>query len=99
MEYYFDYGFMKEGKWLDGIHRQEHYSDGKRAFERYCEIQRKGRKNEQKLKEQKLIPEGNDFTCTLDILHEGKPNLNAAFSFFIDAFNKLSAEQKRKADN
>ena len=92
MDYRFDYGFVKDNKWLDGQHKQERYSDGKRAFARYIEIQRNGKKAEEDLKAKGMLPEGNKFICTIDIYLNGEYNGAATFEFFWDAFCVLNQE-------
>ena len=95
MLYFFDYGFAKDRKWLDGQHKKEKYDDGKQAFARYLEIQRKGKKAEAELKEKGMLPEGNTFLCTVDIFHNGEYNFGATFNFFLDAFDVLNGEQPK----
>lgn len=94
MTYYFDYGFVKDRQWLDGAHKQESYENGKQAFERYCEIQRNGKKAEEALKQRNMLPEGNRFLCTLDIRdNKGEYNLAACMQFFFDAFDALNTKE------
>ena len=95
MQYYFDYGFAKDQRWLDGQHKKESYDDGKLAFQRYLEIQRNGQKAEKDLREKNMLPEGNHFFCTVDIRHNGEWNFAACFKFFTDAFEILNSEQKQ----
>ena len=93
MKYYFDYGFAKDGKWLDGQHKLESYDNDKQAFARYIEIQMKGRKAEMDLKAKNMLPEGNTFQCTIDVFHDGEYNLGASLAFFEAAFNVLKDKQ------
>ena len=79
MKYYFDYGFAKDNKWLDGQHKLEVYEDGKQAFARYIQIQMNGKKNK--------------FLCTIDVFNNGEYNLGASLAFFEDAFNVLKDKQ------
>lgn len=89
MKYYFDYGFAKNERWLDGQHKREVYDNGKQAFARYIEIQMNGKKAEMDLMEKKMLPEGNHFICTIDVFNDGEYNLEASLAFFEDAFNVL----------
>jgi len=93
MIYFFDYGFAKDGKWLDGQHRREKYEDGKQAFARYIQIQMNGKKAEMDLKAKNMLPEGNKFLCTIDVFNNGEYNLSASLAFFEDAFNVLKDKQ------
>lgn len=93
MIYQFDFGFVKNGRWLDGAHKEETYENGKQAFARYIEIQRKGRQAEEALKKQGMLPEGNRFLCTVDIFHNGEYNLAASIAFFKDAFDILKKDK------
>ncbi len=93
MTYYFDYGLQKDGNWLEGIHKEESYTDGKRAFARFIEIQRNGKRIEKDLADKNLLPKGNKFLCVLDIEHNGESNLSAAIAFAKDAFDILKNEQ------
>ena len=93
MKYYFDYGFAKDNKWLDGQHKLEVYEDGKQAFARYIQIQMNGKKAEMDLKAKNMLPEGNKFLCTIDVFNNGEYNLGASLAFFEDAFNVLKDKQ------
>lgn len=93
MKYYFDYGFAKDNKWLDGQHKLEVYEDGKRAFARYIEIQMNGKKAEMDLKAKNMLPEGNKFLCTIDVFNNEEYSLGASLAFFEDAFNVLKDKQ------
>ena len=99
MDYYFDYGFIKDRKWLDGQHKKEQYSDGKQALARYIEIQRNGKKLEEEMKASGMLPDGNRFFCTLDIFHNGEYNLSACLAFHERAFNELNKEHKKNEKN
>ncbi len=92
MTYCFDYGFVKDRKWLDRAHKKETYENGKQAFARYLEIQRKGKKAEEELRKKGVLPEGNHFLCTLDVIKDGEYNLVASMKFFFDAWDILHAE-------
>lgn len=92
MQYFFDYGFVKDQQWLDGVHKKEQYENGKQAFARYLEIQRKGKAAEEEMKKKGMLPEGNRFLCSLDIRHNGEYNLAACMKFFFDAWDILHAE-------
>lgn len=94
MTYFFDYGIAKENQWFDGIHQKEQYDDGSIAFARYLEIQRKGKRTENELRDKGMLPEGNRFLCTLDIRdNKGNYNYAACMQFFFDAFAVLNEEQ------
>lgn len=99
MTYFFDYGFAKDRKWLDGTHKKEQYDDDRQAFVRYIEIQRNGKKAEEDLKKDGMLPEGNRFLCTVDIFHNGEYSLPASFEFVRRAFNVLNEEYKQQLNN
>lgn len=99
MEYYFSFGFAKDHKWLDGTHKEEKYENGKQAFARYIEIQRNGKKAEEELTKNGMLPDGNHFLCTVDIYHNGEYNLAASFAFFNDAFDVLNGEVQQLQSN
>ena len=89
MQYFFDYGFVKDNRWLDGVHKKEKYDDGKVAFARYIEIIYNGKKAEKDLKEAGTLPDGNRFLCTLDIYYNGEYRMDACLKFAKDALDVL----------
>ena len=98
MKYFFDYGFLKDQKWLDGIHQKEEYDDTETAMARYLEIVMNGQKAEKDLKEKGMLPEGNRFMCTVDVYHDNEWRIDIPLAFVKHAFDILNSKQNEMSD-